>query len=481
MGSTWEAIDTFLSLIETNFSPSDQQVPQMSAYDDFKFTEHDAGPLMYGVRCSNSSSYPSVTQVNFSEVSSDVKASAVCVAVNDSVNGISTLLNLDLDTRTSSNSPDQETSLYHSDVYSVGKCYGFNQNIHHLTSGCVEQFEHNVNDSNFSVDVNANNVSYVNLVQCSEVNSLELNQEMFGTDCKQDMFERDSLSIKLEHGTGNMAEPIIAVEKQLETCIQTLLKSNIDLEAISFEDVQETSRHLDIPENPSLWTQNNVYDWVSLQCRQFGKPLPPNMATFFITGEQLCSLSEQQFKEYAPGAGETLFALLFIWKKVVNQICPSPRVSGSYLPPLSHIPVPTSPSLQSHVQMVPGAHDDWDQTMDHDHTDQTTNTCGVPHDDTLPEEPVDHHRQNIKLWQFLRLLLVDPSGNFNDCIRWIDRSKGIFKIENSTRVARLWGIRKNRPAMNYDKLSRSIRQYYKKGIIKKTQQSKRLVYQFCNQ
>ncbi len=58
-------------------------------------------------------------------------------------------------------------------------------------------------------------------------------------------------------------------------------------------------------------------------------------------------------------------------------------------------------------------------------------------------------------------------------------SAGIFKIEDSVRVAKLWGQRKNRPAMNYDKLSRSIRQYYKKGIIKKTASSKRLVYQFC--
>lgn len=58
---------------------------------------------------------------------------------------------------------------------------------------------------------------------------------------------------------------------------------------------------------------------------------------------------------------------------------------------------------------------------------------------------------------------------------------GIFKIEDSARVAKLWGQRKNRPAMNYDKLSRSIRQYYKKGIIKKTTNSKRLVYQFCPQ
>ena len=56
---------------------------------------------------------------------------------------------------------------------------------------------------------------------------------------------------------------------------------------------------------------------------------------------------------------------------------------------------------------------------------------------------------------------------------------GIFKIDDSGLVARKWGERKHRPAMNYDKLSRSIRQYYKKGIMKKTARSQRLVYQFC--
>jgi hypothetical protein len=59
---------------------------------------------------------------------------------------------------------------------------------------------------------------------------------------------------------------------------------------------------------------------------------------------------------------------------------------------------------------------------------------------------------------------------------------GIFKIEDSVLVAKLWGERKNRPMMNYDKLSRSIRQYYKHGIIKKpSNKSRRLVFQFCPQ
>lgn len=86
---------------------------------------------------------------------------------------------------------------------------------------------------------------------------------------------------------------------------------------------------------------------------------------------------------------------------------------------------------------------------------------------------------HIHLWQFLKELLAQPQTH-GTAIRWLDRNKGIFKIEDSVRVAKLWGRRKNRPAMNYDKLSRSIRQYYKKGIMKKTERSQRLVYQFCH-
>ncbi|XP_018019301.1 uncharacterized protein LOC108675784 isoform X2 [Hyalella azteca] len=87
-------------------------------------------------------------------------------------------------------------------------------------------------------------------------------------------------------------------------------------------------------------------------------------------------------------------------------------------------------------------------------------------------------RSHIQLWQFLKELL-DNNKKYGSCIRWLDRQEAIFKIEDSVRVATLWGERKNRPQMNYDKLSRSIRQYYNKNIMKKTERSQRLVYQFC--
>ena len=47
-------------------------------------------------------------------------------------------------------------------------------------------------------------------------------------------------------------------------------------------------------------------------------------------------------------------------------------------------------------------------------------------------------------------------------------------------VALLWGRRKNKPKMNYEKLSRGLRYYYDKNIIHKTA-GKRYVYRFvCN-
>jgi hypothetical protein len=39
--------------------------------------------------------------------------------------------------------------------------------------------------------------------------------------------------------------------------------------------------------------------------------------------------------------------------------------------------------------------------------------------------------------------------------------------DSGEQIARRWGIQKNRPAMNYDKLSRSLRYYYEKGIMQK--------------
>ncbi|XP_054711302.1 ETS domain-containing transcription factor ets-5-like [Uloborus diversus] len=86
-------------------------------------------------------------------------------------------------------------------------------------------------------------------------------------------------------------------------------------------------------------------------------------------------------------------------------------------------------------------------------------------------------RGNLQLWQFLVSLLDDPTANGN-FISWTGRGME-FKLIEPEEVARRWGIQKNRPAMNYDKLSRSLRYYYEKGIMQKVA-GERYVYRFVS-
>uniref|UniRef100_A0A5S6QFX5 ETS domain-containing protein n=1 Tax=Trichuris muris TaxID=70415 RepID=A0A5S6QFX5_TRIMR len=80
----------------------------------------------------------------------------------------------------------------------------------------------------------------------------------------------------------------------------------------------------------------------------------------------------------------------------------------------------------------------------------------------------------IQLWQFLLELLM--SRSCKSFISWTGDGWE-FKLIDPDEVARRWGIRKNKPKMNYEKLSRGLRYYYDKNIIHKTA-GKRYVYRF---
>ncbi|XP_066205129.1 ETS translocation variant 2 isoform X1 [Saccopteryx leptura] len=74
-------------------------------------------------------------------------------------------------------------------------------------------------------------------------------------------------------------------------------------------------------------------------------------------------------------------------------------------------------------------------------------------------------RGPIQLWQFLLELLQD--GARSSCIRWTGNSLE-FQLCDPKEVARLWGERKRKPGMNYEKLSRGLRYYYRRDIVRKS-------------
>uniref|UniRef100_A0A670K5R2 ETS variant transcription factor 3 like n=1 Tax=Podarcis muralis TaxID=64176 RepID=A0A670K5R2_PODMU len=83
--------------------------------------------------------------------------------------------------------------------------------------------------------------------------------------------------------------------------------------------------------------------------------------------------------------------------------------------------------------------------------------------------------RQIQLWHFILELL--QKEEFRHVIAWQQGEYGEFVIKDPDEVARLWGRRKCKPQMNYDKLSRALRYYYNKHILHKTK-GKRFTYRF---
>ncbi|XP_059899813.1 ETS domain-containing transcription factor ERF [Gadus macrocephalus] len=82
--------------------------------------------------------------------------------------------------------------------------------------------------------------------------------------------------------------------------------------------------------------------------------------------------------------------------------------------------------------------------------------------------------RQIQLWHFILELL--RKEEYHEVIAW-QGDYGEFVIKDPDEVARLWGARKCKPQMNYDKLSRALRYYYNKRILHKTK-GKRFTYKF---
>ncbi|XP_029442261.1 protein C-ets-2-like isoform X2 [Rhinatrema bivittatum] len=121
----------------------------------------------------------------------------------------------------------------------------------------------------------------------------------------------------------------------------------------------------------------------------------------------------------------------------------------------------------------------WADCMDYNYQSyplSTTTSSTAPRTSSQTCRPRAVHTGSgpIQLWQFLLELLQDKACQA--FISWTGNGWE-FRLSDPSEVAKRWGRRKNKPRMNYEKLSRGLRYYYHKNIIHKTG-GQRYVYRF---
>ncbi|KAK7916423.1 hypothetical protein WMY93_012184 [Mugilogobius chulae] len=156
------------------------------------------------------------------------------------------------------------------------------------------------------------------------------------------------------------------------------------------KDIETACKLLNITPDPFEWNSSHVQKWLLWTEHLYRLPHAGKVFQE-LSGKDLCDMSEEEFRQRSPHCGDTLHAHLDIWK------------SAAWMKEKCSL-VDTKAGIWSEAD---------------------SSSSGQP----------------IHLWQFLKELLLKPH-NYGRCIRWLNKEKGIFKIEDSAHVARLWGLRK---------------------------------------
>lgn len=201
---------------------------------------------------------------------------------------------------------------------------------------------------------------------------------------------------------------------------------------VAFKRDQE---RLKIPGDPRDWNVVHVRHWLQWAVRQFNLP-NVKLSDWSMTGEDLYKLTVSDFQKICPSdPGDVFWTHLELLRQMkVVAVMKEGSEHRTNRPPRM--------LRQSEIVTMTG----------------NRSGCGG----------------QIQLWQFLLELLT--TKEYESVIHWIG-TEGEFKLNNPEIVAHLWGERKNKPTMNYEKLSRALRYYYDGDMISKVH-GKRFVYKF---
>ncbi|KAM9320824.1 GA-binding protein alpha chain [Gastrophryne carolinensis] len=234
--------------------------------------------------------------------------------------------------------------------------------------------------------------------------------------------------------------------------------------AAALEGYRKEQERLGIPYDPVQWSTDQVLHWVLWVMKEFGIT-DINVNALSIPGRELCQIGQEDFFQRVP-RGEILWSHLELLRKYVLASQEQGEIA--------------TVTIDQPLQIIPGTLANTTPTTTIKVINTQTKVAKVQRaprisgeDRSSPGNRTGNNGQ-IQLWQFLLELLTDKDAR--DCISWVG-DEGEFKLNQPELVAQKWGQRKNKPTMNYEKLSRALRYYYDGDMICKVQ-GKRFVYKF---
>ncbi|XP_050975589.1 LOW QUALITY PROTEIN: GA-binding protein alpha chain [Labeo rohita] len=249
---------------------------------------------------------------------------------------------------------------------------------------------------------------------------------------------------------------VIAVER---AAIPDETSEQVTRWAAALEGYRKEQVRLNIPYDPVQWTADQVIHWAVWVMKEFGIE-EMEVGGIHIPGRQLCGFSQEEFLQRVP-SGEILWSHLELLRKyVLASQDQGQEATVTIDQPVQIIPAPVQQATPTAIKV-----------MKHNKTPRAPRISGEER--SSPGNRTGNNGQ-IQLWQFLLELLTDKDSR--DCISWVGE-EGEFKLNQPELVAQKWGQRKNKPTMNYEKLSRALRYYYDGDMISKVQ-GKRFVYKF---
>lgn len=304
-------------------------------------------------------------------------------------------------------------------------------------------------------------------------------EEAYKTDASTD----DEIALRDDSQEDTEEEPKL---KKLKRETSTSTSSNVTqiekpcLNWVLDSKFRKEQTRLKIPDNPNQWTIAQVKYWFQWAIREF-ELTNVNINDWSISGRQLCTMTHEVFRQkITKDPGNVFWTHLQLLKeckfvsvvhKVAENVLKEPikrQVEESLaLELLANAPREPKIMRKTFHNLKKEAilNETLSLAQNAGSTSiLTNNSFGVG----------SGNNGQVQLWQFLLEILTDREHV--DIIQWVGND-GEFKLSDPERVARLWGEKKNKPAMNYEKLSRALRYYYDGDMISKVS-GKRFAYKF---